>query len=194
MSRGETSVVVLVKHAQPVLDPTRPPCEWRLGEDGEAQARRLALRLRRFLPFHLVSSPEPKARRTMEIVAADLHVETKKTVEGLRELDRAALPIMSVEDHRSLNARVFAELDMPVVGAESARTARDRFAAAVRAEVAAHPRENAVIIAHGTVISLLVAAANDRVDAFELWTRLRCPSLVVLDGSTLALREVVERV
>ena len=66
--------LILVKHAQPVLDPAVPSREWRLTREGEEQSQRLAGRLRTFLPFTLVSSPEPKATRTAEIVAGTLGI------------------------------------------------------------------------------------------------------------------------
>ena len=183
---------VLVKHAFPVLDPSRPPLEWRLGPEGEAQAGRLAAALERFAPFRLIASTEPKAVRTAEIVAG-IHGLPMATVVGLREIDRPRLPIMSRQAHAELNRGLFTRFESPVVGNESAREARDRFTAAVAEQLRAGSAENLVVVAHGTVIALLVAAYNP-VDAFDLWTRLQCPSFVVLDRGTLALVETVEKV
>ena len=76
------SRVVLVKHASPILDSSRPAREWRLGEEGEAQSRRLADRLRAFSPLRLVASPEPKAFKTGQVVAAELDLPIT-SVEGL---------------------------------------------------------------------------------------------------------------
>ena len=192
MSRVPDSqpVVILVKHAQPVLDSSLPPREWRLARDGERQAHRLADALRQYLPFRMFSSPELKARQTSEIVAAELGV-AMTTVEDLRELDRPPLPILSESDHRALNARVFAEPDVPVIGAESAASALQRFERALGKEIDP-AATNLVVIAHGTVISLFVASVDPSVEAFVLWKRLRCPSFVVLDGGSLALREIVD--
>ena len=85
-------LLVLVKHAQPVLDAARPPREWDLAGEGEQQAERLADALRQYLPFQMVSSPELKARRTSDIVAAKLGI-TATAAEDLRELDRPLLPV-----------------------------------------------------------------------------------------------------
>ncbi len=46
-----------------------------------------------------------------------------------------------------------------------------------------------VIVAHGTVISLLVALHND-IDAHEIWQCLGLPSFCVLSIPGLELREV----
>jgi broad specificity phosphatase PhoE len=181
--------VVLVKHAQPVLDATEPARKWSLAAEGEAQSRRLAGRIRAFMPCRFVSSPEPKALRTCEIVAGELGMPMT-TVAELREIDRRVLPIMPPPEHEALNARIFSEFDQRVVGCESAREAQERFSAAVLGALRETDQDNLVVLAHGTVISLFVSAHN-RVDAYELWRRLQCPSFVVLERSSLALVDVV---
>ena len=195
MSRVPSSapLLVLVKHAQPVLDAARPPREWDLAGEGEEQAERLADALRQYLPFQMVSSPELKARRTSDIVAAKLGI-TATAAEDLRELDRPLLPVLSRGGHEALNARVFQEFDRPVIGRESAAAALQRFDVAVRQRVGPPFERTVVVIAHGTVISLFVASVNPSIDAFALWRRLRCPSYVILDQASLAFREVVEEV
>jgi 2,3-bisphosphoglycerate-dependent phosphoglycerate mutase len=184
--------VVLVKHALPVLDQSTPARDWRLGADGEAQAARLAVVLGRFAPFRLVASTEPKAARTAAIVAAAMRIGVA-TVAALGEIDRPRLPIMAPSEYATLNARLFERFDERVIGKESAREARDRFVAAVLEQIGPDPAGNLVVVAHGTVIALLVAAYNP-ISAFDLWTRLHCPSFVVLERGTFALVETVEKV
>jgi len=181
--------VILVKHALPVLDPTKPAREWTLAAEGENQARRLAARLRTFAPCRLVSSTEPKASRTAAIVARELGIETI-TVAELCEIDRPVLPILSPLEHARLNLRIFSNPDAPVVGRESAREAQRRFGAALFEELQRTTEDNLVVVTHGTVISLFVSA-HANVDGAELWQRLQCPSFVVLERATLSLVEVV---
>ena len=165
--------LILVKHAQPVLDPAVAPREWRLGRDGEEQSHRLAERLSAFLPFTLVSSPEPKAVRTAEIVAATLGIASA-VVDGLEEFDRPPMPIVPPEEHKRLNASIFTTRALPVLGRESADAALARFNAAIeRALAPLSSGQTLVAIAHGTVIALFVAQQTGR-DAFELWTSLKC--------------------
>jgi broad specificity phosphatase PhoE len=192
-SGAERPVLVIVKHAQPVLDASRPPREWQLGREGEEQARRLAERLRPFLPFRLVCSSEPKAVQTAAILSTELGVEAA-TVDDLKEIDRPALPILPVEEHRALNAGLFEAFETAVIGAESARDALDRFAAAIRRLTRAHPTESIVVVSHGTVMALFVAAANPEVKAYDLWERLQCASHVVLDHETFTVRETTAQV
>lgn len=177
--------LVLVKHARPVLDRERPAREWRLAAAGEAQAVALAKRLAGFLPFELISSPEPKAIRTAEIVAGMLGVEPR-AVEGLHEFDRPPLPILPRDEHLRLNARLFTEPYRPVLGSESARVALARFSAALLPEIHARRTGNLVVVTHGTVIALFVAAHN-AVDAFGFWRTLECGELAVLDLPSLEL-------
>ena len=181
MSLATTSrkTLVLVKHAQPVLDPSVPPREWTLGEEGQAQARELATRLRPFLPCALISSTECKAQLTAAIVGAELGV-IDEAVAGLEEIDRPAMPIVSPSEHESLNARLFEQRDHPVVGCESASAALARFTDAVDRVLREIPAElNVVLIAHGTVIALYVEQQTGR-SALDTWRRLGCAEFVTL--------------
>jgi broad specificity phosphatase PhoE len=171
--------LVLVKHALPVLDPATPPREWRLSREGEQQAKLLAQRLQAFAPLRLVSSPEPKALMTALIVATALGVDLS-SAPGLEEYDRPAGPLLSKAEHERSNAGIFADLDARVLGAETGRQALNRFSAALDVLLTQTSAESLVVITHGTVISLFVAAHND-IEVFEFWRQLACSSYVVLD-------------
>jgi broad specificity phosphatase PhoE len=157
-----------------------------LSTKGAGEADRLSQQLREFLPFRLVSSSELKARRTAEIIGAALGVAAY-CVEGLREINRRPLPIMTPDAHRQLNAEIFAHPERPALGSESAHAARARFSAALQAELdKCSGTENLVVITHGTVMSLFVAAHNP-IDAFTLWGRLECASFLALAVPSLGL-------
>lgn len=187
---AETGRVVLIKHAQPVLDAAKPAREWVLSAEGEEQSRRLASLLRRFVPCRLVTSPEPKAWRTCAIVAAELEIPMT-VADGMREIDRPVLPIMAPPEHRRINARIFSEPHRRVLGGESAREALARFSGDLRRELVPASESNLVAVTHGTVISLFVSQHNS-VDPYQLWKRLECPSFVVLEARSLRLLEVVD--
>lgn len=85
--RTDLSVdLVLVRHAMPKIEPGAPAPSWRLGRAGRAAAAALG----QFVPAgYLVSSDEPKALETAELVAA--HSEPCNDVvvdRRLREVDR----------------------------------------------------------------------------------------------------------
>ena len=159
--------IVFVKHALPVLDPAKQPREWQLSEEGRDQSRLLAQRLGRFLPLRLIASKEAKTRDTARIVASELDVSLS-VVDGFEEIDRPALPVMTRTEHLRVNEAIFADPDRPALGTESARAALDRFSAALRGQLAQTDDQSLVIVTHGTVIALLVAAHTD-MPAFELW-------------------------
>jgi broad specificity phosphatase PhoE len=183
------TTLILVKHALPVIDASKPAKEWQLGAEGELQTEPLAVHLRAFAPLRMIASPEPKAARTAALVAAKLGVGVH-TVADLREFDRPPLPFLSKEEHERANAGIFTNRNQRVLGNESARDALDRFAAALDAELERSQAPTLVAITHGTVISLF-AGAHNAIDAFALWKRLVCPAYVVLDVPTFSLREVV---
>jgi broad specificity phosphatase PhoE len=64
------AALILVRHAQPAIDESHPPPQWRLTEAGRAAAGALAERLAPYAPIAAVASPEPKALETGEIIAA----------------------------------------------------------------------------------------------------------------------------
>ncbi len=183
--------IILVKHALPVLVPGLPARDWRLSTEGEDDATRVGAALQAFRPCRLLTSPEPKARETAAIVAGVLEV-TMDTVDGLREIDRPILPIMSPEEHERHNRRLFVEFDRRVLGSESAREARDRFARALLDKVNETEAENLIAISHGTVIALFVSDYNEEVDSFDLWRRLKCGSFVVLRNPSMEVLEIVD--
>ena len=169
----EGRILILVKHAQPVLDPCVPPREWQLSAEGEEQSRQLAERLTTFLPFALVCSPEPKAARTAEIVSSAVNVPYR-VVEGLEEFDRPPMPIASREEHERINRALFDTRSVPVLGTESADAALARFEMAIQRTLASTlPIDNLIVIAHGTVISLFTERHTGR-NAFEVWRSLQC--------------------
>jgi broad specificity phosphatase PhoE len=185
--------IVLVKHAQPVLDAAVPPKHWQLAPEGEEQATRLAQRLGQFVPLTLVSSREPKALRTAGIVGRELNVPIE-VIDGLEEFDRPALPLMSATELERLHARIFREPSARVLGNESGAQALARFSAGVdRALERVAKSDTLVVITHGTVISLFVAAHND-CEAIDLWKRLDCSSFVVLTLPDFQLVTVVNPV
>ena len=144
--------MLLVRHSLPALDPSVPPEEWQLSDEGRRRCGALAERLAAREPAVLLSSTEPKARET-----------ARRTVGWLRP-----------EDLDGGIRALFERPDEVVFGEESAVSALARFEAAVEALP-----ESSVVVTHGTVLSLFVAARTGR-DPYELWRRLELPDVVEL--------------
>jgi broad specificity phosphatase PhoE len=163
--------VLLVRHSAPELEPGVPSEQWRLSEEGRKRCGPLAERLAGFEPRVLLSSTEPKARETAELVAPALGLEVQLS-DGLRETARRTVGWLEpVELERGIRL-LFERPDDVVYGEESAGAALSRFEAAVEGLP-----DSVVVVSHGTVISLYVAARTGR-DPFELWKSLELPDVV----------------
>ncbi len=179
--------LVLMKHAEPILEPGVAPNRWRLSERGRSGSVLLGERLARYGPRVLVSSEEPKAVETAGIAAERLGIGCS-VYPGLHEHDPAGVPFLSDEKFGRAARGFFENQDRLVWGNETAKEAGGRFEGALRGVLDEREEEVITIVAHGTVISLLVAQHNN-IDAHELWRSLGLPSLCVLSVPGFELEE-----
>jgi broad specificity phosphatase PhoE len=184
--------LILVKHSLPAIDPATPAETWPLSAEGRRRCGPLAALLAPDQPSAIVASQEPKATETAAIVAGRLGVPFE-TFPGLHEHVRTNVGWLGAAAFAETVARCVARPDELVFGQETANQARDRFAAAVGCVLARHPSGSVAVVAHGTVISLFVAARAG-LDPFALWRRLGLPAVVVLARPDLALLTVVEKI
>ena len=171
--------MILARHSVPTIIPELPASEWHLSDLGRHRCIQMAERLRQHSPQIIVSSTEPKALETAQIVGRLLgtHVET---LNDLHEHVRTSVPFF--KDSASFEdkvARFFAEPDRLVLGEETANQTHSRFSRAVAKAVKAHPSKTVAICTHGTVMTLFVTRAND-LEPFPFWNRLGLPSFVLL--------------
>ena len=181
--------LVLVKHSHVDVVPGRPSRTWELSAEGRRRALILAERLADLRAARVISSVEPKAVETAEIVAQRLGVPAV-TAPGLHEHERETAPFLGPEAFATAIAWLFDEPHKVVFGEESADVAADRFAAAVDS-LAGDGDE--IVVAHGTVISLYVARSCG-IDPYPLWQSLGLPSYVVLSRGTRRRVEIVTSV
>jgi broad specificity phosphatase PhoE len=172
------SKLYLIKHAMPELDPNVPAPDWRLGARGRALSELLAQKLGAYPLDVIVSSVEPKAIETAQIVAARLG-KPFEIGEDLHEHERRNEPFTTRDNFEARVAEFFAKPNELVLGSETANQAHARFANAIARVIEKHPQKNIAVVAHGTVISLFVA--RTQASPFEFWKRLGLPSIVVLD-------------
>jgi broad specificity phosphatase PhoE len=182
--------LILIKHAAPEIRGADPAARWSLSEAGRRSCADLAAHLHGLGVRHLVSSAEPKAVETAQQAARRLDIDASIGA-GLGEHRRDSVGLFAdAADFRDAVRRMLAAPGERVFGDETAAEARDRFEEAVAAVVGgwSHPGP-AAIVAHGTVISLLVERWTGR-DAFDTWSRLGLPSFVRLDAASRALLEI----
>ena len=182
--------LILVKHAPPTVVPGIPPARWPLSDEGRASCIALAGRLRPYHPALIAASDEPKASETARLLAAALgHTAPPRTDRDLREHERHPEDFFdSTADFHDALRRFFAHPDDLIFGSETATAAGARFTAAVRRLVEETPHGDLIIVAHGTVISLFVAACGG-FEPFPLGRSLGLPSYVVLALPGLGLVE-----
>ena len=169
-------MLILVRHAQPQIDPATPAPQWSLSADGRLAAAALADRIARFAPRAAVASPEPKALETARVLAAPLGLAVDADG-GFAEQHRPNLPFGSREAFEARMAAAFAEPATSPFGGESADAAHDRFVAAL----ARHAARPLLVVTHGTVLSLYLSRSL-ALEPFPLWKSLALPEAFILDA------------
>jgi 2,3-bisphosphoglycerate-dependent phosphoglycerate mutase len=165
--------VLLVRHSVPAIDPEIPSEEWRLSAEGRSRCEPLAAQLATYEPQTIVSSTEPKARETAALLAERLGLTVRES-DDLREQARRTIGWLELGELEAGIRALFERRDEVVFGEESAADAVTRFSRAV-----AGLGPSAVVVSHGTVISLYAAAETGR-DPYEIWRSLELPDLLVV--------------
>jgi broad specificity phosphatase PhoE len=186
-----TKYLILVKHSVPEIDAERPAHTWKLSKEGQLRGQRLAEQLESFEPEIILSSKEPKAKGTAEIVAARLRLNIQ-TGADLHEHDRSNVPFLSHDVFQLSMREFFQKPDELVFGRETANQAHARFYRVVHSILNEHKNKTVIIVTHGTVISLFVSRLTGSSE-LELWNKLGLPSFVAMDlhSSTLIVRSTI---
>jgi len=183
--------LILVKHARPQVDEQVPSHDWHLSEEGRAACRPLADVLRSHDPGVIMTSDEPKAVETAQLLGEEL-AKPVETVKGLHEHDRSNVPMMPTREFLSTLALFFKHRDRLVLGLETANEAAVRFREAVERIIATHASGNITVVTHGTVLALF-AADHGAGDAFSLYRKLGLPSFMIFSLPDYACLEIFER-
>src|SRR4051812_42241799 len=185
--------LILIKHASPQVVPAVPPQQWQLSDRGRQSCFALAERLRPHQPHVVISSNEPKAVETAQLVAAELNLP-HETADDLFEHDRSNVPHMRSGEFISMVELFFRRPDELVLGEETATEARQRFDDAVKAVLRGRDAaDNIAIVSHGTVIALYLAQ-HLRQPPFQLWRQLGLPSMVVMELPDHRLVEMADKI
>jgi broad specificity phosphatase PhoE len=183
--------LILIKHAQPKVDPLISSREWVLSDEGQTRAQDLAERLRPLEPQLIFTSSEPKASQTAQILADRLAAPTQ-TIDGLEEHDRTNVPHLPSRDFISFMALFFQRPRQLVLGEETADRAKKRVVKAILEAVEKAAGKTLAIVTHGTVLALF-AADYLETDPFQLWRKMGQPSYLILELPEWKTGEFVER-
>jgi broad specificity phosphatase PhoE len=185
--------LILVRHSLPEYVAGVPASEWHLSAEGRCRCQVLAGRLAAYDVAAIVTSEEPKAAETGQIVAVTLGLSCE-TSAGLHEHERGVVTDLgSQNEFQARVARLFKQPGELVMGHETADHALARFAVAVARVMAQHSIGNVAIVSHGTIMTLFVGRAN-QLDPIPFWRSLGLPAFVVLSLPGMHLLEVVESV
>jgi broad specificity phosphatase PhoE len=182
--------LILVRHSVVQPNPNQPAAQWGLSDAGRQRCIPLAERLVPYRPSIVITSVEPKAEETGRLIAQRLNVPVQ-TAANLHEHERRNVVWFDSEaDFEAQVARFFAQPDELVFGEETAEQAYHRFQQAIDDVVIQHPDQNMVIVAHGTVLSLLIGRVAG-LDPYPFWKQLGMPAYIVTSLPAYNVVEVV---
>ena len=168
--------LILVRHSETRFDRMTPPEQWGLSDEGRLRCQPLAERLTEYDPGIVVTSKEPKALQTGQIIATRLGIPIE-TGDNLHQIDRRAIGLLpSKTAYQEAVFGLFRKPTERIFGEETADEARLRFAGAIEGIVGGYPGINPLIVAHGLVITLFVAhlAGYSHLNSGSGW---KCPLL-----------------
>jgi broad specificity phosphatase PhoE len=183
--------LLLVRHSQPEIVEGIPAKAWRLSDEGRRRCESMAKIVASYAPQAVVTSREPKAMETGQIIAKELNLPVSDA-KNLHEHERDKVPFLDRDEFVSVVKRFFDYPHQLILGDETADQASARFDAAVQS-VLANNTESVAIVAHGTVMSLF-AAKHTNIDVHSLWKRLGMPAMLVFSVPEMELMEIIEGV
>ena len=157
------------------MDPSRPPSEWTLSEEGVRRCEGLASQLERFVPAAIFASPETKSIETARHIGLDLGTGFSVR-ERLREHRRPATFLPQSEFHESIR-RFFESPDSIVYGSESSDDVAMRIESEICHALADRPDGNILMVTHGTAMSSFIAR-HVNADAYSVWKSLGLPAYI----------------
>ena len=185
--------LVLVKHSISDHNPYQTAADWPLTAEGLRRCQPLATHLAPYQAKRLYCSPMPKALQTAKRVALELDDMPVSVCQLLAEHSRQSnAPYGTLADFNARMKRLFGDPNELAFGDETANQAKQRFQRGIESILeGANHAENIVVISHGTVMTLFAAQYNT-IDAYDLWRRLKMPSVIVLDMPDFRILKVIE--
>ncbi len=169
--------LLVVRHAQVVIEPEVAPERWNLSAEGETSARRLADDPDWADVGRIWYSPQPKTAQTARVIAAARGLPAEAAPD-LAELTMDVGFLGTTEFERRVGAYLEGA-DDPVF--EPYAAAEQRVTRCVRDILLRSAGQDAAIVSHGRILTVLFAAlCGERLDR-EAWRSIRLPDLSVVD-------------
>lgn len=174
-----TRQLILIRHSVVEQQPNLPSKQWRLSANGRLLAAALAPKIAPYHPTRFITSTEPKAQETGQIIADLLNVPYISAA-NLHEHDRiGASYLPNKAAFAALVERFFREPEVLVFGRETAVQAQTRFINAVNTIMTTYPDDTIAIVTHGTVLTLFAAYHQPQLDTITFWKNLALPCAFV---------------
>ncbi len=190
-----TRCLVLVRHSAVQINQDLSSHEWTLSPEGRARCWPLAKSLSPYNISRFISSEEPKATETTQLMSGFLNVP-QRIAPGLQEHNRTGAPYFkSNPAFREAIEELFTHPDKLVFGQETAVQALTRFKQAVYREIERRPiksNANPAIVTHGTVLTLFVCHHNPTIDPMTFWNSLEMPCAVILNYPDLSFVSIIQ--
>ncbi len=184
--------LILIKHSKPEMVEGKTSHDWPLSEEGRRRCTPLADLLKPHAPATIITSEEPKAFQTGELLSQALNIPVASAPD-LQEHDRTNVPVMQTRDFISAMAHFFQNPRDLVLGLESADDVLHRIGHAIESTMAANPGRNVAIITHGTSQALFLNKQKNKA-GFDWWRSMGLPSFVVMSWPDRVVETVVESV
>jgi len=182
--------ILLVRHAQPHVDPGHKASAWELTLAGRDASKVCAAQLAGERPDLVVTSRERKARETAEIIAGVLALDV---LEDERLGEQGGDEVMFIDDLERFRVTVRQHFENPskvVLGRESSLAAATRFAEVVEdLRIRMPPPRCPVLVSHGRVMAAFLASVTGAA-AWTIWEDLRMPDTIAVDLESGTIRRL----
>lgn len=178
--------LILIRHSIPQVDPTQPSHTWLLSKEGRERCKALAKALRPHHPTRIITSTEPKAQETGQIIASELGL-IATTVSGIEEHKRSQIGFLDQNTFKKKIAHLLTDPDTLILGDETGREAQKRFTKTLSYLLQQFPDDTLAIVSHGTVLTLFISAYNT-LDPVAFWQSLTLPDFLLLDKESFTLK------
>lgn len=165
--------LILVRHGKSVPTADAAANQWQLADDAKVGLQTLSAELKQFEPALVVSSEEPKAIDSAEMLANLLSIDFVDQIDAFNEQDNSGTPyFVSVDKFHAAVHRLFEQPGELVYGNETAYEARGRFAGGVYELVDEQPNGSIILVSHGRVMALFAALSMGQ-PALQVWRTIQ---------------------
>ncbi len=176
--------VVMVRHAEPLVDAGMPAAEWPLTDQGRENAEALGRRTADgSAPTIVWTSPERKARDTATCAFPSATVRVRP------ELAEVTKPWYPTSGELADAVASYLRGDI-VEGWEPRADVIARLARLTPVEADLRASERAVVVSHGVLITTWLDHAIGLEDPYSFWSNLRTPDAWELDLGEESLRRI----